>query len=144
MVACLVLAIDQLAKHGAGAVWRDFPKSVVPGFLSFGYAENTGAAWSTFSGGSRWLAALGVSAMVVAVIFRKIFNSFQKKFAAALIFAGICGNTVDRIIRGCVIDFIAVDLKFYRWPMFNVADCAIFVGIGILLFTFHKKAQEAG
>jgi signal peptidase II len=112
-------------------------------FLSFCYSENTGAAWSTFKGHSFALALLGLAVMGMFIAWRNCFETFAKKFAWVLILGGIGGNTIDRFFRGYVIDFISINLKIYRWPTFNVADGAICLGIGILLFTFQKKEQKA-
>ncbi|MDR3144313.1 MAG: signal peptidase II [Puniceicoccales bacterium] len=142
-IAAVVL-LDQLTKLAAHSIWRSSPLVVVKRFMCFGYCENTGAAWSMFRGSSSLLATVGIVAMAALIVFRKIFDSPCKQFAAALIFGGVCGNSIDRIFRGHVIDFIGIDLKFYRWPTFNVADGAIFIGTVILLFTFHRKMQEAG
>jgi signal peptidase II len=80
--------------------------------------------------------------MVAMVVCWKYFRTTVQKILASLIFGGILGTTIDRIFRGHVIDFIALDLKFYRWPTFNIADSAICIGTIILLFTFQKKPQK--
>lgn len=59
-------------------------------------------------------------------------------FALALIIGGGLSNIVDRLTRGCVIDFI--DLKV--WPAFNLADAAISVGTGILILSLLKDLRS--
>jgi signal peptidase II len=112
-------------------------------FLSFVYAENTGAAWSMFGGHSSILAMFGVLSMVILGLAYKQFKTAFQKVLGAMVFGGIFANTLDRIFRGYVIDFIGVDLKFYHWPVFNIADSVICMGVIILLFTFRQKKQEA-
>ena len=55
------------------------------------------------------------------------------RFALTLIFGGAIGNLIDRILYGEVTDFIDVGLNTYRWPIFNIADMAVSIGV-ILLF----------
>jgi signal peptidase II len=112
-------------------------------FLSFEYSENTGAAWSIFKGHASVLALLGLATMATLVLFRRSFIAAGQKFSVAMVFGGILGNTIDRIFHGYVTDFVSLDLKFYRWPTFNIADVAILFGVAILLFTFQRKSQEA-
>jgi signal peptidase II len=138
-IVCAVTIFDQITK----LIVRKYTCLRVNGFLSIEYSENTGAAWNVFSGHASILAAFGVGAMVAIILFRKSFEGARQKLAWAMIFGGILGNTIDRIVRGYVVDFISIDLQFYRWPTFNVADSFLFIGVAILLFTFQKKAQKA-
>ena len=86
---------------------------------------------------------LGLGVITAMVFFRKNFKNFLQRASLALIASGIIGNTIDRIVHGYVIDFISIDLKFYQWPVFNIADSAIFCGVMILSFTFLRKVKEA-
>jgi signal peptidase II len=139
--ASSTVACDQAAKFAAQALAGNDPITVTS-FLSFFYAENTGSAWSMFREHSTILAAFGIVAMVAMLLLRKHFETLLQKISAAIVFGGILGNTIDRIFRGHVIDFISLDLKFYRWPTFNVADGAICTGAAILLFTLQKNTQR--
>jgi signal peptidase II len=138
----LVVLVDQATK----IIVQTFAKNDairINSFLSFTYSENTGAAWSMFGGHSSILAMLGVLSMVVLGLAHKQFKTTFQKILGAMVFGGIFGNTLDRTFRGHVVDFIGIDLKFYHWPVFNVADSAICMGVIILLFTFREKVQKA-
>jgi signal peptidase II len=63
-------------------------------------------------------------------------------FGLGLVFAGGASNLVDRISRGSVIDFMNVGLGGLRTGIFNVADVAILVGVGALLFSHVRLARE--
>ena len=89
------------------------------------------------------LGIFGIIAMVAILLLYKNFTNFFQKCAIGLIFGGIMGNTIDRFWHKYVIDFICVDLKFYQWPAFNIADSALCIGAIIFLFTFFAKPQEA-
>ncbi|MDR2629193.1 MAG: signal peptidase II [Puniceicoccales bacterium] len=140
--ACLVVFVDQATKIIVQA-FAENDGIRINSFLSLVYFENTGAAWSMFGGHPTILAMLGVLAMIVLGLAHKQFKTTFQKVLGAMIFGGIFGNTLDRIFRGYVIDFIGVDLKFYHWPVFNIADSAICMGVIILLFTFREKVQKA-
>ena len=79
----------------------------------------------------------GVSglAIILLISFYRDYaqDSETTKLALVLVLAGALGNIIDRIRFGVVIDFIDVHWYEYHWPAFNVADCAISVGVTILL-----------
>jgi signal peptidase II len=103
-------------------------------FLEFTYVTNPGAAWSLFSDYPEALTLLAGIALASIFVFRKHLelhrNSLQFVFGA--IAGGIAGNLGDRIFRNpaAVVDFIDVFLPWveYDYPIFNVADSAIFIG----------------
>ena len=61
--------------------------------------------------------------------------------ALALILGGAVGNLCDRIVLGEVIDFVDVYFRSWHWPAFNVADSAISIGAGLLLFTAFRPSS---
>jgi signal peptidase II len=148
-----VFLIDQTTKAWAirklrfGGDW-----SVVPNFLNFAYAQNTGVAFSMLDDHGdtgRW--GLSVVAMVAGVLVLYFFWRTPRSDdrilgSLALLMAGIAGNVADRLRLGFVVDF--VDLQFGSWhyPTFNVADMAICIGAGLLVLDMFlskkKKASE--
>lgn len=99
-------------------------------------ACNTGFAFGIYQGIFNGL----IAALVLLVVIWALFKE-QKKlvyFSLALVIGGGASNILDRLIRGCVIDFI--DLKI--WPAFNLADAAITVGVGILIFSLLKLPKK--
>ena len=103
-------------------------------FLEFTYVTNPGAAWSLFSDYPEALTLLAGIALVSILVFRRHLelhrNSLQ--FVFGVIAGGIAGNLGDRIFRkpAEVVDFIDVFIPWveYDYPIFNVADSAIFIG----------------
>ena len=108
----------------------------IPGFLGFTYTQNTGAAWSMFSG-QQWLFVL-VFAILTALLlleyfkFRMPFTTVERWLIAA-VYAGGLGNVIDRVRLGYVVDMIRTE--FMNFPVFNVADC--FITCGCILLTVH-------
>jgi signal peptidase II len=151
-IAYLVAALGIYLTDQASKTWavralrfRD-AMDVIPGFLSFIYAENTGVAFSQFQDKGelgRWtLAALAMLAAIgVLIYFLKTPRNEDKILGAcALLIAGICGNLTDRVRLGYVIDFIDVHFKSFHWPTFNIADASICVGaVLIVLDVFFSK-----
>lgn len=134
-----ILGIDQLTKHyistnfelGSG---RDFIK----GLIDIYYIHNRGAAWGMLSGYTWVLLTVTVLVMIGCVIFL-IKNGVKSKvllWAMTFVLSGGIGNLIDRVFRdGNVVDF----LHFEFWPdfpVFNIADCAIVVGAGLLILYF--------
>lgn len=147
-----VFMIDQTTKAWAARSLRfDGDRSVIPGFLNFAYAQNTGVAFSMLDDhgdSGRW--GLSVVAIVAATLVMYFFwrtprTDDRVLGSLALLLAGIIGNVVDRLRLGFVIDFIDVQFGNWHYPTFNVADAAICVGAGLLLidmFLSKKKAES--
>ena len=122
----------------------------MPGFLRLVHWHNTGAAWSMFHGNNMVLAIISAIALVVLVLMRDKFgaNTFLGSISLGLIFGGIVGNLLDRIVHHHVIDFLYFHLitrsgVLYDFPAFNVADSAICIGVG-LLFILSWRSEKAG
>jgi len=136
----VALILDQLSK-----IWIDTSMSlyqsipVFPGF-SITYARNYGAAFSFLSdagGWQRWFfAALAAGISVGLVIYLKSLKKDETLLAVSLslILGGAVGNLIDRVIYGYVIDFLDVYYQAYHWPVFNIADSAITVGVVFMLY----------
>ena len=108
---------------------------IIDGFLQMTYVKNTGAAWSIFADKSFVvviLSAIIIGAISVYICKNKPRTSILK-IAYALILGGAIGNFADRIFHGYVIDFIDVSIFGYDYPIFNVADCFIVMGVIILI-----------
>lgn len=118
---------------------------IIPDFLNFSYAQNTGVAFSMFDGhgdAGRWALsglAFAAASLVVYFLWRTPRTDDRILGALALLLAGIVGNVSDRIRLGFVVDFI--DVQFGRWhyPTFNIADMAICIGAGLLILDMFLR-----
>jgi signal peptidase II len=129
-------------RSGALPVWRDVVELRV--------AHNTDSAFSllggVFSADVRfWLLSVltALATFGAALLIVRLWNKLPalRRIGGALIIGGGIGNLSDRLIRGHVIDFIHVE----HWPVFNVADIAITVGVIVLLLGFElRPAARAG
>ena len=151
VAAGAVFLIDQTTKAWAIRRLRlGDVKEVIPNFLTFAYAQNTGAAFSIFDShgdAGRW--GLSIVAFIAAVLVLYFFwrtprSDDRMLGALALLLAGIVGNVTDRARLGFVVDFIDVQFGSWHYPTFNVADMAIVIGAGLLIIDmfFAKKKVE--
>jgi signal peptidase II len=145
-----VFMIDQTTKAWAVRRLRfGGDKEIIPGFLNFVYAENTGVAFSMLDdhgNTGRWGLSViaGIAATLVLFYFWRIPRTNDRLLGAlALLLAGIVGNLTDRIRLGFVVDFIQVHYQEWYYPVFNVADMAICIGAGLLIIDmFWAKKDE--
>ena len=143
--AAAVLALDQLTKAVASArLFLGDPVPVLGDTVRLTLVHNTGAAFGLFPG-SR-LPFIIVSTLAIAVVLflftREAYRGVAPRVLLGCILGGAIGNLVDRIRLGWVVDFIDVGLGSARWPVFNVADSAVTVGV-ILLAWYLTRAGHA-
>ena len=109
-------------------------------FLSWTYLQNTGAAFSFLAGGGMiqksFLLVVSILVSIWIVIWTQRTPSIyrQKLLGQFLLLSGAVGNLIDRAQYGFVIDFIDVHFNSFYWPVFNIADSLIFVGVVLLIF----------
>ena len=144
---CLALVIlDQLTKQIVISLFTLGESMVINSFVSWTYIQNTGAAFSFLSGGGGILKAfllavsLFVSAMLMVWIHKTPAIRRQRLFGQFILLSGALGNLLDRAQYGYVIDFIDVHYQNYYWPVFNVADSLIFIGVILLVFERRKPS----
>ena len=114
--------------------------SLIKNFLGITYVKNTGIAWSLFDNNQIFVAI--ISLLIILVISYYSFKNKPKnnieKMAYSLVLGGAIGNFIDRIIYRGVIDFISVKIFGYDYPIFNLADSFIVIGVIILLIYTYK------
>ncbi len=130
IVAGGVVAIDQVTKSVATHRLQDSPIDLLGGTVTLDYARNTGAAFSIFRSGDVAFAVIAILVCCGIVVYYQRAGSAPliTRIALGLILGGAVGNLVDRVRLGYVVDFI--DLHW--WPVFNVADSSIVVGVLLL------------
>lgn len=138
VVAALFLVADQLTKYIVMTNMELYQKvDFIDGFMNFTYIHNNGGAWGML-GGYTWLLVAVTALIMVGLIVALIKigrNSRLFFWAGCLILSGGIGNMIDRIFRdGNVVDFLRVE--FIDFPIFNIADCAVVIGAGLLILYF--------
>ncbi|WP_456048885.1 signal peptidase II [Abiotrophia defectiva] len=106
---------------------------LVPGFLSLTHIQNRGASWGILPGAQGLF--IGISLLAVAFfsykIYRRQASSNWVNLAYACLVGWAVGNLLDRLLNGYVVDMLQLD--FISFPIFNLADTALTVGVLILL-----------
>jgi signal peptidase II len=139
-VTAPVVALDQWSKL---YVRVHFPlyhtRPIVPGWLDLTYTLNPGAAFSLFatmppSFRHIFFISLSIIATIVLVtLMARRTTTMLSSIAFALILGGTIGNLIDRIARGLVTDFIWFHHLSFSYPVFNLADSSITIGVGLIL-----------
>ena len=108
--------------------------TLVEGFMDLTFVENRGVAFGMFSG-QRWFILLLTGVIAVGLIWfymtmPKKKEYFPLRVSLVLVLSGAIGNIIDRLFRGYVVDFF--EFTFFEWPVFNVADIYVVVGVILL------------
>lgn len=125
----LIVVFDQITKLLAVHYLKDKPPvTFIPKVVQFNYAENTGMAFSLFSG-ARWifvLLTLCVCIFALWYLFTNRTSNLWEYWSIGVIVAGGIGNLIDRVFNSYVIDFI--EPTFMNFAIFNIADSAVTLG----------------
>ncbi len=108
---------------------------IIKGFLNITYVRNTGVAFSMFND-SKYFILIISTLIIIGIIYYVYKNKSQNKLETigySLVLGGAIGNLIDRIFKGYVIDFIDVKIFSYDYPIFNLADTFIVVGVLLLI-----------
>ena len=139
--AAAVLVLDQLTKQWALSALADGPIDLV-GSLRLRLVFNDRAAFSLGFGSTTAIALVGCALVTVLVVMGVRAEQRSWALGLGIILGGALGNLSDRAFRsgdgflgGRVVDM--VDLQW--WPVFNLADAALWVGIGVLLISSRKR-----
>lgn len=138
-IAALTVIADQLVKWGCTGLTRSV--TLLPGVLALTYAENTGMAFSLFSGQAWVLGIVSVGCILLGWwVLRRYRLGRLSRVAAMLMLGGAVGNLLDRLLRGYVVDMFEV--LFMEFAIFNVADAALTVGTALMALSLLLCPEE--
>ena len=116
---------------------------VIKHFFRLTKVYNYGASWSILNGARILFLILAIVILVVLYFYHKRFKeNSRNNFAFGLVYAGILGNFCNRLIYGYVIDFLDFNIFGYNYPIFNLADTFIVIGVILLIIAIIKKEDE--
>jgi signal peptidase II len=144
----LLVVVDQLTKLLIYGYLKPNESLEVTSFLSLTHVHNYGAAFSFLASEDGWQQYFLVSVSSIAslaIIIWMIKTSQTQIFklaALGLILSGAIGNLIDRALLGFVIDFIDLHYQDFYWPVFNVADMAITLGVVLLLLVDFQQQKS--
>ena len=136
VVSIAIIMLDQISK----LIMIDKNINILPQVLSFSYTQNTGVAFGLISNNIIFVIIFNIVILGIIIKFLKENNEsidYTVLVSLILILSGGIGNLIDRILRGYVVDFIKFD--FINFPIFNVADISITLGIFILVIVIVKQ-----
>lgn len=136
-----IFLLDRMTKYIALHMGEPY---VINRFLEFKLVFNRGISWGMFAFDEQTkFNLLTLSIIIIICILAKYTYSQaiagQKIYAAASVLAGACSNVIDRIVYHGVIDFIHIHVNSWSWPIFNIADIAIVLGICWMVKEQYKK-----
>ncbi|MHB7919120.1 signal peptidase II [Staphylococcus hominis] len=145
IVAIVTLMIDQLTKKIITATMNIGDSyEVIPHFLNITSHRNNGAAWGILSGKMGFFYIITLIILAVLIIFyikETKYNAFMQ-VAISLLFAGALGNFIDRLFNGEVVDFIDTNIFGYDFPIFNIADSSLTIGVIFVIIALVKDATK--
>lgn len=150
IAAVIALILDQLSKYWVSTHMELHEvRELIPGVLNLTHETNTGAAFN-FLEGARWFFVVLCVVFVAVVIYllaKGVIARPAARWSASFVMAGAVGNCLDRVISGEVVDMIdPAFLRSIRFPVFNVAD--IFITVGVVVFILSmlrgEKAEQQG
>ncbi len=139
----LVVLIDQISKFVTFSLQNNNIK-VIKNFFYITKVKNTGAAWGSFSG-QMWLFYI-ISVIAIYFLYKIYRESSMRatyfNVAILLMLGGTIGNLIDRVFLSYVRDFLNFYIFTYDYPVFNVADIALVIGVGLVMIYIVKNPNE--
>jgi signal peptidase II len=144
IIGVLALLIDIISKLLVINLMNEYESiKVIENFFSLTYVKNTGVAFSLLDG-------MGILIIIVTIVIlyflgKYLWNNKVSKIDSigyGLIIGGAVGNLIDRVVYGYVIDFFDFKIFGYDYPVFNLADTFIVIGVIILLFFSGRSGLD--
>lgn len=145
ITALIVVALDQLVKLLVKTNFKLHEElELIPSFFSLHYLENDGAAFSILQDKTYLLILVALICLIFMIYYIQKEKSFSKlsSISTGLILGGITGNLLDRIFYKKVIDFLSFTFFTYSFPVFNIADIGITVGVVLLLIYYFLEEKN--
>ena len=146
IIALLSIFIDQVTKFIIINTFRPFTgKSIIKNVFELMYVKNTGAAWGILDNNLPILIFISIIALFLLYRYINKEKNITKLMIISygLLMGGITGNLIDRVFRTYVVDFIHIYIFNYSYPVFNMADIFIIVGIILMLIEVVRGEVNA-
>jgi len=146
-IGAAVVALDLWTKQWASRtlVYHQ-PIEVLGPFVRLTYTRNSGVAFGLGAGVPLpyYLFSIAAVAVILYLFVRQRVVGRARQIALTLILGGAIGNLVDRVRWGEVVDFIEIGYGRWHWPVFNLADSAVSVGVVLFALTWPRRHEPAG
>lgn len=140
----LSLILDQISKIVINTNLKENESiKVIGSFFKLTNVFNEGAAFSLFDGSKVFLIIVSIISILFLLYMMKDFkDSKLNNIAFGLIYGGILGNLIDRLFLGYVRDFLDFNIFGFHYPVFNLADSFIVIGVIILIIDLIKGEKD--
>ena len=142
LTSVIVLLIDQIVKLLIKTNMNlNEEISIIPNFFSIQYLKNTGAAFSILENQTILLAITSIICISVIIYYLKKEENLTTAMylSFGMVLGGILGNLIDRIVYQGVIDFLSFQIFNYNFPVFNIADIGITIGVLLLIIIYRSR-----
>lgn len=143
-LSAVIVLFDQIIKYFVANLEFHHKFTIIHNFFNITYVQNDGAAWSILSGNRILLISVGFISLFL-IYFFLIKNkelTTNEQISYSLLIGGIIGNLLDRIIRGYVIDYLDFKIFNYYFPVFNLADIMIVIGMILIIIQVLKDGKN--
>ncbi|MDY5992478.1 MAG: signal peptidase II [Bacilli bacterium] len=142
LTSVIVLLIDQIVKLLIKTNMNlNEEISIIPNFFSIQYLKNTGAAFSILENQTILIAITSIICISVIIYYLKKEENLTTAMylSFGMVLGGILGNLIDRIVYQGVIDFLSFQIFNYNFPVFNIADIGITIGVLLLIIIYISR-----
>lgn len=143
VLAAMVMALDRMTKNWA--LTHCITTQRINNYLSYDLVFNRGVSWGMFHSDDNGTFVM-VSMLILAVCIGLALHTFvrwqnhQWVIGEVMVLAGACSNLLDRVLHQGVIDFIALHVGWYHFPIFNVADMCIVCGVVLMIISVVRES----
>ncbi|MBQ5152847.1 signal peptidase II [Macrococcoides caseolyticum] len=148
LYTAILILMDQISKYiivKTMNIGESIP--VIGDVLQITSHRNYGAAWGMLQNQMIFFYIITIIVLIALIYFyyKEAADNLLMQCGLMLIFAGAIGNFIDRLFRGNVVDFIDTKIINYDFPIFNVADSCLTIGVFILLYEllFNQKEEKS-
>ena len=137
IIGIIIFIIDQISKCLISTYLKlNQSITIIKDFFYIRYINNTGASWGILSNNKILLIILSIIAIIIIIRYMNIFKQTKLNMLGfGFLLGGIMGNLCDRMIFGYVKDFFDFIIFHYDFPVFNIADIFIVIGVTILIIS---------
>lgn len=143
MIGVLIIVLDQLSKYWINATMALGESiEIIPNFFRLTNVHNTGAAWSIFEGKMIFFYLITIVFLIAMVYFYRTSEDADTftKLGMILMMAGAVGNFIDRLALQYVRDFFDFLLLEYNFPVFNIADISLCIGVALIILSVFLES----
>lgn len=146
IMVVVAFACDQISKVLISSYLKlNESITIIKNFFNITLNNNYGAAWGMFENNTKFLIIISIIAIIILIRYSYSFvNNTRNNIAFSILLGGIAGNLADRVFLGYVRDFLDFRIGSYNYPIFNLADTFIVIGVILLIIAILKGEDKDG